>query len=152
MGTHPIFESDFDCLTEMNEQKTGPELAELRVKRRRREMRKTNENQIKGKKQKEKQHIEACLIGELKAAQSNSRNNKVKDKAYEAISAGRTETIENQPNARSALRLEALLSDPKEEKKFIRNKTRECKKIMNYEEQFKVHKIMSDDSWGQRSY
>merc|ERR1712007_5956 len=140
MGTHPIFESDFDCLTDMNEQKSGPELAELRVKRRQRQMRKNNENEIRGKKQKEKEHTEACLIGELKAAQSNSRNNKVKDKAYEAISAGRTETIENQPNARSALRLEALLTDPKKEKKFIKNKTKEAKNILNHEEQFKVNK------------
>merc|ERR1712110_743831 len=142
MGTHPIFESDFDCLTDMSEQKTGPELAELRVKRRRRQVRKMTERLSKTKT--EEQYKEACLIGELKAAQSNSRNNKVKDKAYEAISAGRTETIENQPNARSALRLEALLTDPKKEKKFIKNKTKEAKNILNHEEQFKVNKIMSD--------
>ena len=69
----------------MNEQKSGPELAELRVKRRQRQMRKNNENEIRGKKQKEKEHTEACLIGELKAAQSNSRNNKVKDKVSSII-------------------------------------------------------------------
>ena len=64
----------------MSEQKTGPELAELRVKRRRRQVRKMTERLSKTKTKTEEQYKEACLIGELKAPQSNSRNNKVKDK------------------------------------------------------------------------
>lgn len=80
---------------------------------------------------------------------------------------GRTETIENQPNARSALRLEALLPDPIQERKMRQKAQKEAKKVMNRHEQFhgevlsfakkifllfSVNKIMSDDHWGQRNY
>ena len=80
---------------------------------------------------------------------------------------GRTETIENQPNARSALRLEALLPDPIQERKQRQKAQKEAKKVMNRHDQFhgeaksflseiitlfSVNKIMSDDHWGQRNY
>ena len=58
-------------------------------------------------------------------------------KVYEAISAGRIETMESQPNARSALRLEALLPDPIEEDRAQRKKTKELKLLLNREEQFR---------------
>merc|ERR1712137_931507 len=92
MGTHPIFESDFDCLTvfrlEMSEPKTGPELALLRVKRKQRKMRRDIDKMNKQAQVHEENRIEASLIGELKAAQSNNRNAKMKDTVYEAISVG----------------------------------------------------------------
>jgi len=65
---------------------------------------------------------------------------------------GRTETIENQPNARSALRLEALLPDPIQERKMRQKAQKEAKKVMNRQDQFHVNKIMTDDHWGQRNY
>ena len=79
---------------------------------------------------------------------------------------GRTETIENQPNARSALRLEALLPDPIQERKMRQKAQKEAKKVMNRHDQFHgevfafsqniygilVNKIMTDDHWGQRNY
>ena len=49
---------------------------------------------------------------------------------------GRTETIENQPNARSALRLEALLPDPIQERKMRQKAQKEAKKVMNRHDQF----------------
>jgi len=49
---------------------------------------------------------------------------------------GRTETIENQPNARSALRLEALLPDPIQERKMRQKAQKEAKKVMNRQDQF----------------
>ena len=49
---------------------------------------------------------------------------------------GRTETIENQPNARSALRLEALLPDPIQERKTRQKAQKEAKKVMNRHDQF----------------
>lgn len=45
--------------------------------------------------------------------------------------------MENQPNARSALRLEALLPDPIEERRSHRKKTRELSRILNRQEQFR---------------
>ena len=50
---------------------------------------------------------------------------------------GRTETIENQPNARSALRLEALLPDPLEERKLHSRSNKEVRKIMSRDDQFR---------------
>merc|ERR1711990_505451 len=132
-----------------SEQKTGSELAELRVKRRRRELRKNNENQIKGKKQKEKQHIEACLIGELKAAQSNSRNNKVKDKEREfEDSVGlRSHFSGSHRNYRKPTErpIGSTIGS-------LIDRSKNGKNILNHEEQFKVNKIMSDASWGQRTF
>jgi len=136
----------------MSEPKTGPELALLRVKRKQRKMRRDIDKMNKQAKAQEENRIEASLIGELKAAQSNNRNAKMKDTVYEAISVGRTETIENQPNARSALRLEALLPDPIQERKMRQKAQKEAKKVMNRHDQFHVNKIMTDDHWGQRNY
>ena len=64
----------------MSEQKTGSELAEVRVKRHQRKARKATEKQEKARALDAHKFREACLIGELKAAQSNNRNTKVKDK------------------------------------------------------------------------
>ena len=72
--------------------------------------------------------------------------------------------MENQPNARSALRLEALLPDPIEEQRTHRKRTRELSRILNRQEQFRgflavfdqnfnlnlVNQIMTDDDWGTR--
>merc|ERR1712176_649005 len=92
-----------------NEPKTGPELAALRVKQHKQKQQRDLLTLKQAKKKSDEKYKESCLIGELKAAQSDNRNIRLKDKAFEVISVGRTETIENQPNARSALRLEALL-------------------------------------------
>ena len=45
--------------------------------------------------------------------------------------------MESQPNARSALRLEALLPDPIEEDREQRKRTKELKTLLNREEQFR---------------
>ena len=71
-------------------------------------------------------------------------------KVYAAIASGRTETMASQPNARSALRLEALLPDPIHECHEHQRHQRELKLILNREEQFRVHRIMDDDDWGMR--
>ena len=63
----------------MSEPKTGPELALLRVKRKQRKMRRDIEKMSKQAQVQEENRIEASLIGELKAAQSNNRNAKMKD-------------------------------------------------------------------------
>ena len=65
-------------------------------------------------------------------------------KVYEAIALGRTETIENQPNARSALRLEALLPDPIAERKEHKKQKHELNSIVNREEQFRGQFFLSD--------
>jgi len=134
----------------MSQQKTGSELAEQRVKRRQRQARKEAEKLRQAKLSHQEAKVDSTLIGELRAAQSNNRNEKLRDKVYEAISAGRIETMENQPNARSALRLEALLPDPIEEQRTHRKRTRELSRILNRQEQFRVNQIMTDDDWGTR--
>lgn len=134
----------------MSQQKTGTELAEQRVKRKQRERRREVERLKVAQKEYEKAKVDATLIGELKAAQSNNRTEKLRDKVYEAIALGRTETIENQPNARSALRLEALLPDPIQERKVFKKQKHEMNTIVNREEQFRVNRIMTDDDWGVR--
>jgi len=58
--------------------------------------------------------------------------------------------MESQPNARSALRLEALLPDPIEEGKEHAQQKRELLNMLNRAEQFRVHRIMDDDDWGTR--
>ena len=63
----------------MSEPKTGPELALLRVKRKQRKMRRDIDKMNKQAQVEEENRIEASLIGELKAAQSNNRNAKMKD-------------------------------------------------------------------------
>jgi len=72
----------------MSEPKTGPELALLRVKRKQRKMRRDIDKMNKQAQVQEENRIEASLIGELKAAQSNNRNAKMKDterKFYDSI-------------------------------------------------------------------
>jgi hypothetical protein len=63
----------------MSEPKTGSELALLRVKRKQRKMRRDIDKMNKQAQVHEENRVEASLIGELKAAQSNNRNTKMKD-------------------------------------------------------------------------
>ena len=66
-------------------QKTGPELAEQRVKRRQRQARKEIERLKQAKITSQEAHIDSTLIGELKAAQSNNRNEKLREKVSAAL-------------------------------------------------------------------
>jgi len=118
-------------------QKTGPELAEQRVKQKQRQYRRELERLKTTNLENKTARVDSTLIGELKAAQSNNRNEKLKEKVYAAIASGRTETMESQPNARSALRLEALLPDPIEEGKEHAQQKRELLNMLNRAEQFR---------------
>lgn len=64
----------------MSQQKTGSELAEQRVKRRQRQARKEAEKLRQAKLSHQEAKIDSTLIGELRAAQSNNRNEKLRDK------------------------------------------------------------------------
>ena len=61
-------------------QKTGPELAEQRVKRRQRQARKELERLKTSSLADQTAKLDSTLIGELKAAQSNNRNEQLKEK------------------------------------------------------------------------
>ena len=67
----------------MSQQKTGTELAEQRVKRKQREKRREVERLKLAQKEYERAKIDATLIGELKAAQSNNRTEKLRDKVFQ---------------------------------------------------------------------
>ena len=64
----------------MSQQKTGSELAEQRVKRRQRQARKEAEKLRQAKLSHQEAKVDSTLIGELRAAQSNNRNEKLRDK------------------------------------------------------------------------
>ena len=64
----------------MSQQKTGSELAEQRVKRRQRQARKEAEKLRQAKLSNQEAKVDSTLIGELRAAQSNNRNEKLRDK------------------------------------------------------------------------
>ena len=70
----------FYSLRMSQNQKTGPELAEQRVKRRQRQARKEIESLKQAKITNQVAYIDSTLIGELKAAQSNNRNEKLREK------------------------------------------------------------------------
>jgi len=69
-------------------QKTGPELAEQRVKQKQRQYRRELERLKTTNLENKTARVDSTLIGELKAAQSNNRNEKLKEKEiyfYESI-------------------------------------------------------------------
>ena len=67
-------------MSQNQSQKTGPELAEQRVKRRQRQARKELERLKTSSLADQTAKLDSTLIGELKAAQSNNRNEQLKEK------------------------------------------------------------------------
>ncbi|CAG5105221.1 Oidioi.mRNA.OKI2018_I69.chr1.g1934.t1.cds [Oikopleura dioica] len=132
-----------------DKEKTGSELAAQRV--RQRKLREKKQREILLQQQNKADTDDKKLIGQLKAAQSQNRTVELRNKVNTAISEGLIESIENQTSARAALRLEALLIDPVKEHNYRTKAMRELKSIMTSYEQYKCHRIMSDDHWGERN-